>query len=150
MPANPDSKDLLSVLNDEKVEYRVVGAHAVPHYAEPRYTKDLDIWVNPTHENSRRVYAALKRFSAPLIDISPDSFADPNLVYQMGIPPNRIDIIMGIKAVDFASAWSQREESTYDGIPFALPSKADLIKNKKAVGRPQDLLDAARLEASEM
>lgn len=149
MPANPDFKELLSVLNDEKVEYLVVGAHAVAYYAEPRYTKDLDIWVNPTIENARRVYAALKRFSAPLIDVTPDSFTDPSLVYQMGIPPNRIDIIMGIKAVDFASAWNQREASTYDGIAFALPSKADLIKNKKAVGRPQDLLDVARLEASE-
>jgi hypothetical protein len=149
MPANPDFKELLSVLNDEKVEYLVVGAHAVAYYAEPRYTKDLDIWVNPTPENSRRVYAALKRFSAPLIDITADSFADPALVYQMGIPPNRIDIVMGIEAVEFAPAWSRRETSTYDGIPFALPSKADLIRNKRAVGRPQDLLDVARLETSE-
>jgi len=149
MPANSDFKELLKLLDDEKVEYLIVGAHAVIFYTEPRYTKDIDIWVNPTPENSVRVWNALKEFGAPLADISAPSFADPNLVYQMGVAPNRIDITMGIDGVDFESAWAAKVESTYDDVPIYILSKEDLIRNKKAMGRPQDLLDLDRLQGGQ-
>ena len=147
MSANQDYKELFSILNAEKVEYLIAGAHAVIFYTEPRYTKDLHIWVNPTKKNAERVYAALKKFGAPLIDINAENFAEPDLIYQIGIAPNRIDIIMGLVGLDFASAWNHRVESTYDGIPIYILSKEDLILTKRATGRPQDLLDVDKLKS---
>jgi hypothetical protein len=145
MPANPDFRDLFSTFNEERVEYLVVGAHAVIFYAEPRYTKDLDIWVNPSAENARRVYSALQRFGAPLTDITVGDFMKPDLIYQVGIAPNRIDILMGIAGVTFDEAWKDRAESTYDAVPIHILGKNSLIKAKKASGRPQDLLDLDQL-----
>jgi len=146
MPANPDFKDLFKSLNAESVEYLVVGAHAVMFYAEPRFTKDLDIWVNPSPENAARVFRALSRFGAPLQGVKTRDFTDPKLIYQIGIAPNRIDIIMDIGPVEFADAWKNRVESTYGGVPIAIIGKRQLIKAKRAIGRPQDLLDTQRLE----
>ena len=145
MPANQDFKELLSIFNEENVEYLVVGAHAVMYYTEPRYTKDVDVWVRPSADNAQRVYRALKRFGAPLANISADDFSDPDLVYQLGVAPNRIDIMMGIAGVDFDAAWPDRVESTYDGVPMHIISKRHLIQAKKACGRKQDELDLERL-----
>lgn len=146
MPANPDFKDLFSIFNEENVEYLVVGAHAVIYYSVPRYTKDLDVWVNPSRENAERVYRALARFGAPLQNISIKDFQEKDLVYQLGIEPNRIDVIMGIAGIEFASAWKKKRESTYDGVPIHILGKESLIKAKKAAGRPQDLLDLDKLK----
>lgn len=104
MSANPDFKDLFSVFNAENVEYLVVGAHAVIFYAEPRYTKDLDVWVNPSPANAARVWRALGRFGAPLTDISKHDFLSPETVYPIGIEPNRIDVLMGLGDIDFRQA----------------------------------------------
>lgn len=145
MAANPDFKDLFSIFNEEKVEYLVAGAHAVIYFSEPRYTKDLDIWVNPTAKNAKRVFAALARFGAPLLEISADDFCDKEMIYQIGIEPNRIDILMGIAGVEFSPAWTDRVESTYDGIPIHIMGKENLRKAKKASARPQDLLDLEKL-----
>jgi hypothetical protein len=149
MPVNPDFRDLFSILNEEKVEYLVAGAHAVIYHTEPRYTKDLDIWVNPTPENAQRVYKALARFGAPLRDISAADFCDPDLVYQIGVAPNRIDILMGVSGVGFSSAWADRVASTYGGIPILIMGKSSLLAAKKAAGRPQDLLDVEKLQQSD-
>ncbi len=147
MPANPDFRDLFSILNEEGVEYLVAGAHAVIFHAEPRYTKDLDVWIRPSETNAARVYQALQRFGAPLSDIRPEDFTKPDLVYQVGVAPNRIDILMGVAGVDFASAWADRVESSYGGVPIHIMGKQSLIRTKKATGRPQDLLDVDRLES---
>ena len=146
MPTNPDFKDLFATFNEESVEYLVVGAHAVAFYAEPRYTKDLDVWVKPSAENAGRVFEALKRFGAPLSDVTVADFTDPSLVFQMGVAPNRIDIMMGIAGLDFDSAWPNKRASTYGGIPIHVIGKDDLIGAKKASARPQDLLDLERLK----
>ena len=146
MSANPDFRDLFKSLNAESVEYLVVGAHAVMFYAEPRFTKDLDIWVNPSPENATRVFRALSGFGAPLRGVKSRDFTDPKLIYQIGIAPNRIDIIMDIGPVEFTAAWKNRTESTYGGVPIAIIGKHQLIKAKRAIGRPQDLLDTRRLE----
>ncbi len=147
MPPNRDFKEMFSVLNDEEVEYIVVGAHALIYYAEPRFTRDLDIWVNPSPENAPRVYNALGRFGAPLADVNPEDFTNKELVLQLGVPPNRIDILMGITGVEFPEAWNNRVRTTYAGIPISILGKCQIIKNKKATGRPQDLIDVERLEA---
>lgn len=148
MPTTPPFYDLLRCLNAEKAEYLVVGAHAVIYYAEPRYTKDHDVWVNPSAENAARVHRALRRFGAPLAGIAEHDFADPELVFQMGVPPNRIDILMGVDGLDFTAAWPNRVSARYLDEPMWLIGRDDLIRNKLASGRPQDLLDVARLRES--
>jgi hypothetical protein len=145
MPANPDFRDRFSMFNAERVEYLVVGAHAVIYFTEPRYTKDLDVWVNPSAENAERVHRALARFGAPLAGIAPGDFADPGLVYQIGVPPNRIDVVMGVAGLKFRNAWAGRVRSTYDGIPVSIVGKESLMRAKRAAGRRQDLLDLEKL-----
>ncbi len=147
MATNPDFSDLFRTFSAAGVEYLVVGAHAVIQYAEPRFTKDLDVWVNPSPQNAERVYRALADFGAPLIDVTQESFTDPELIYQIGVAPNRIDILMGIAGVEFDEAWENRFESTYGGVPIPVIGKAELIRAKRASGRPQDLLDVERLES---
>jgi hypothetical protein len=142
-----DQKDLLAVFNAHGVRYLVVGAHAVGVHAEPRGTKDLDVFIQPSPANSEAVFAALAEFGAPLAGMSPADFNDePGSVFQMGVPPNRVDILQKIEAVDFDQAWANRV-NTYiaDGIPTQIISRDDLIKNKIAVGRPQDLLDVQKI-----
>lgn len=146
MPANSDFRDLFRLFNEEGVEYLVVGAHAVMFYAEPRYTKDLDVWVNPTPDNAERVYRALAAFGAPLQGVAPADLCQSHLVYQIGVAPNRIDVLMGIGGVDFPTAWAGRVHSTYDDVPISIIGRRELIASKRAVGRGQDLLDLERLE----
>ncbi len=146
MPANQDYKDLFKLLLDEKVSYLIVGAHAVVFYTEPRYTKDMDILVQPSEENAKRVYKVLMQFGAPLKNITVKDFIDPDMIYQIGIEPNRIDILMSIKGVCFDDAWENRIQSSYDGIPISIISKSDLINAKTASGRPQDLIDLDNLK----
>jgi len=146
MPANPDFKDLFRIFSEEQVDFLVVGAHAVAFHAEPRYTKDLDVLVRPSPENAERVWRALARFGAPLKDVTLADLTKPDMVYQIGVEPNRIDILMGIGGVDFDEAWEGRESSTYDGVPISVIGKPALIKAKKATDRPQDRLDVDRLE----
>lgn len=145
MLENSDFKELLRLFNQGSVEYLVVGAHAVIYYAEPPYTKDLDLWVNPSAHNAPRVWNALKLFGAPLTGITETDFTRGDLVYQMGIPPNRIDIVMGIDGLTFGEAWPNRVTSSYAGEAVLLLGKQDLIRTKRASGRPQDLLDLQRL-----
>ncbi len=146
MAVNRDYKDLFRIFCTEKVEYLVVGAHAVVYYTEPRYTKDLDVWVSPSRENAERVWRALAEFGAPLMGVTLDDFGNQETIYQLGIEPNRIDILMGIGGVEFEDAWQDKEDSTYDGIPIFIIGKASLIAAKKAAGRPQDLIDIEWLE----
>lgn len=143
---NPDFRDLLSALSDEGAEFLIVGAHAVMFYTEPRYTKDLDIWTRPSDDNALRVYRALAKFGAPLTDLVPSDLATPGTIFQIGIAPNRIDVITSIEAIDFDIAWGNRMQTTYDGVGVSLLGIAELLENKRAVGRPQDMLDVAKLE----
>lgn len=137
---SPDFKEILSIFNDRAVRYLVVGAHAVMKYSEPRYTKDLDIWVEASTENAARVYGALAEFGAPLDDLTENDFACDGF-FQMGQPPVRIDIMMSIAGVNFEDAWPNRVEGDFDGIPAVFIGRDDLIAAKSASARPQDILD---------
>jgi hypothetical protein len=148
MATNPDFKDLFAALFDAQADFIVVGAHAVMVYTEPRYTKDLDVWVRPTPENAARVFRALEAFGAPLADLRVEDLATEGVVFQIGVAPNRIDILTAIDGVAFEEAWTRRGRSNYAGIPISLLSQDHLIRNKRAAGRPQDLLDLAKLEAA--
>ena len=148
MASNPDFKDLFSALSAADARFIVVGAHAVMCYTAPRYTKDLDVWVEPTGENAGRVYGALVVFGAPMADLTTADLAVPGTIFQMGVEPNRVDVITSIEGVDFVGAWNRRIHSTYDGIPIAILSIADLLTNKRLVNRDQDRIDVAKLEAA--
>ncbi|MBI3990819.1 MAG: hypothetical protein HY350_01595 [Candidatus Omnitrophica bacterium] len=141
MPTSSDYKDLLKLLNRHKVQYLVVGAYAVIYYAEPRYTKDLDIWINPSIENAHKVCKALKEFGAPLKGIQPEDFINKSLVYQIGVAPVRVDIIMGIPGLEFTAAWKQRNISSFEGVKVNIIGKNELIRSKKSSGRKQDEVD---------
>lgn len=145
MEISSDYKDLFKILNKHKIKYLVVGAYAVIYYAEPRFTKDLDICIRVDAENANKLYAALKEFGAPLKGLSAQDFIKKNLVYQIGVAPIRIDIIMGLAAVDFDSAWKNRTRSRYAGIPINIIGIKELIKTKRKAGRLQDVLDLKKL-----
>lgn len=103
-----DQKDLLRAFNDNGVEYLVVGGHAVSHHAEPRTTKDLDLLIRNSEPNSRAVYRALAEFGAPLGEISPQNFREPDAIFQVGVEPSRIDIFQSISGVNTEEAWERR------------------------------------------
>lgn len=146
MALNPDFRDLFFEFNAAEARYLVVGAQAVIFHTVPRYTKDLDVWIDPAPENARRAYAGLARFGAPLEGVSPEDLALPGTVLQIGVEPNRIDVLNRIGDLEFESAWSRGVPSTYAGVPIAILGLDDLIAVKRAAGRPQDLLDATWLE----
>lgn len=114
-------------------------------YTEPRFTKDLDLWITTDGSNPVAVYKALAEFGAPLVGLSQADFAEKGYFYQMGVPPVRVDILMGIPGVHFEEAWKRRVEVNFDGLLVLFISRQDLITAKMASGRPQDLFDAALL-----
>ncbi len=140
-----DFRELLSLFNTEGVRYLIVGGFALAHYGRPRYTKDLDLWVDRSDENARRVYQALARFGAPLHNLSHRDFTEPDVVFQVGIEPLRVDVLTDISGVQFAEAWDRRESSKYGDVPVYLIGKSDYITNKRASGRSQDLRDVEAL-----
>jgi hypothetical protein len=143
---SPDFRDLLAAFNDRGVEFIIVGAHALAAHGLVRATKDLDVWVRPGPENARRVLAALADFRAPLHDLTADDLARPGLVFQIGVEPLRIGVITAIDAVDFAGAWPRRVPARFADQEAAVLSREDLLVNKRATGRDQDLLDVKWLE----
>ena len=146
---NQDFKELLQAFNDEQVKYLVIGGYAVIKYTEPRYTKDLDLWVSIGEDNSERVYRALKKFGAPLTELSAQDFSAAGFFYTMGIAPQRIDVLFSVDKLDFAQCWERRVESQIDGIHVNFISAEDLIINKEAVRRFQDLADAEKLRIAQ-
>ena len=143
--ANSDFKELLNLFEDYEVRYLVVGGYAVMYYCEPRYTKDLDIWVDASPDNAHKVYNALARFGAPLKGITPEDFSTQDLVYQMGIPPVRVDVIISLDGVTFQDAWQSRQRGEFEGLAVWFIGRDDLIKNKAASGRHIDLHDVEQL-----
>jgi hypothetical protein len=138
---------MLSALSDERADFLLVGAYAVAAHGVPRATADLDIWVRPSDANAERVERALARFGAPGSAIRRADLLSPDVVIQIGVEPRRIDLLTSIDAVDFEDAWAHRVDVEVDGLRIPVIGRRHLILNKKAVGRPQDLADVARLEA---
>jgi hypothetical protein len=131
------------------VEFLLVGAHALAVYGRPRATGDLDLWVRPTRENAPRVMQALKAFGAPSFDLTVEDLSTPENVFQIGVAPCRIDLLTTISGVDFETAWNHRTTLEIDGLSIPCIGRADLVANKRAVGRPRDLADVAELEADD-
>ena len=145
MEFNPDFRDLFFELNAGRVEYLVVGGYAVIYHSEPRYTKDIDILISPAPRNARRALDALIRFGAPTNNLTPRDLSDPDLVIQLGVAPNRIDILMKIKGVSFEAAWKNRVAVHYADQRVWMMDLQSLRRAKRAAGRPQDLLDLEAL-----
>ena len=143
---NEDYKEMLQGLLDQKVEFIVVGAYALAAHGFPRATGDIDIWVKPDENNSKKVYKALARFGAPINEIREDEFSQPGLIFQIGVVPRRIDIITKIDAVEFEEADSDKIFVDIDDLKVPVLSVDKLIKNKMATGREKDLLDAKLLK----
>ena len=143
---NPDFKDMLSALSEAEAEYLVVGAYALAAHGFPRATGDLDLWVRPTKENAQRVWNALVAFGAPMSKLNADDFTMPNIVYQIGVAPRRIDLLTSISGVEFDRAWANRTSVQMNDLIVPVLGRQDLLANKRATGRPKDLADAELLD----
>ena len=145
---NDDWLDLLRALVSTGARFLVVGAHAMAVHGVPRGTQDLDVWIEPSAENAPRVWEALASFGAPLssLGITREDFTQPGAVIQIGVPPNRIDVLTTISGVpDFAAAWRERRVHEVRGHPVPFLGRATLVTNKRASGRRKDLADLEAL-----
>ena len=142
-----DFRDLLVLLVDTGVEFVIVGAYALAFHGAPRASGDIDLFVRASPDNAERVFAALARFGAPLetAGVTAADFAQPGMVYQIGLPPRRIDVLTEISGVTFDRAWESRAVADVDGRTVGFIGRAALLENKQAAGRPQDIADVARL-----
>ena len=143
---NRDFVEMLSALSAAGVEYLVIGAHAMAAHGVPRATGDLDIWIQPSTVNAARVHSALERFGAPLHDLTLEDLTSPDLVFQIGLPPARIDILTSISGVSFDEAWPRRLTARVGDLEVPILGRDDFLRNKRAVGRPKDLADIALME----
>ena len=145
---NSDLIELLHFLNACKVRYLIIGGHAVIHYSEPRYTKDLDIWIEASVLNAKRLIRCLTEFGAPVDNLSVDDFAKAGTLFVFGLPPNRVDILNQVKGGSFAAAYKRKslvQLAPKLKVPFV--GLNELIKLKRSAGRPQDLIDLGKLAA---
>src|SRR5271155_2333841 len=145
---NKDYKEMLQCLLEEKVSFLLVGAYALAVHGFPRATKDIDFFVWATPENATNLLRALARFGAPLQDISESDFSTAGTVFQIGNGPRRIDIITKISGVEFERAYANRKNIFLEGLEIPVISVPDLIANKRATGRTQDLADVEKLESA--
>jgi hypothetical protein len=145
---NEDFLDLLRLLLDAGARFLVVGAHAMAVHGVPRATGDLDIWVDPDPANADRAWRALLGFGAPVreMGIVREDLETPGVVVQIGQPPRRIDLLTGVSGLSFAEAWPNRVEHATGGLVVPFLGRADLLRNKRASGRPKDLADLDVLE----
>jgi len=142
----PDFLDMFRALNAEGAKYLLVGAYAVGLHGVPRATGDIDFWVEPSADNAQRVWRALHRFGAPLYDLTIADLPEPQLDYQIGVEPLRIDVITSVDGLAFDDAWRERETRDYEDVAVPLISLQHLKINKRATGRAKDLGDADELE----
>ncbi len=146
---NPDFRDMLSAFCDQQVEFMVVGAYALAAHGLPRATGDIDLWIRCSEDNAPRVWRAIADFGAPLSGLTLDDLKTPGTVFQIGLPPRRIDILTAIDGVGFEDAWPERFEVELEGLKIPIIGRDHLLQNKKAAGRPKDKADVAWLESGE-
>jgi hypothetical protein len=143
-----DFEELLECFQRHEVRFVIVGAYALAHHAKPRYTKDLDIFVEATGVNGARIVKALEEFGFGGLGISESDFSAPGRILQLGVPPNRVDIMTTIDGVSFGEVWEGRVHGAYGAASVAYIGYDDLIRNKSAAARPQDLADLQTLRRS--
>lgn len=143
---NKDFEDFFRLLNKYKVKYLVIGGYAVIYYTEIMMTKDLDIWIEPTEENARKVVNVIKEFLSPNLELKERDFISKEKILQIGIEPNRIDLISHIEGVDFKESYKKRRKTKYGKETIYIIDLDDLIKNKEILKRPQDILHLEKLK----
>jgi predicted nucleotidyltransferase len=146
MSLNADLREFIELLNSRGVEYVIVGAHSLAFHGRPRYTGDLDILVRPSPQNAAKLIALLRDFGFGKTDFAESDFTAPEQLIQLGRAPNRIDLLTSISGVSVDEALSSRIATSLEGLPVFLLGKEALIRNKRAVGRPQDIADIQSLE----
>ena len=145
MVATKDFEELFAVFLRRGVRFVIVGAHALAHHARPRYTKDLDILLEPSEANAEKVVASLEEFGFGGLGIVAADFEEPGRILQLGVPPNRIDLMTRIDGVSFDEVWESRADGAYGRVTVAFIGYEALMRNKAASGRPQDLVDLETL-----
>ncbi len=145
MELNEDFKEFIKLLNANKVKYLVVGGYAVGYHGNPRYTKDIDLWFLMNHENSKNIIESIKQFGFESLGLSVEDFLNSENIIQLGYPPNRIDLLTDLSGVDFETSYKNKEIVDFEDVKINFISLDDLIKNKIATGRLQDLADAEKL-----
>jgi hypothetical protein len=145
MKLSKDLREFVELLNSRKIKYLLVGGHAVAFHGFPRFTGDVDFFVDPSPENAALVASAVSDFGFSELGLTEADFRGPETIVQLGRAPNRIDILTSVTAVSFAEAWETRVETELDGLPVWVISKDLLVRNKLATARPQDLADVERL-----
>jgi hypothetical protein len=146
MKINSDFKDLLRSLNVAGIRYLIVGGYAVMVHTEPRYTKDLDIWIDRDEQNARALLGALAEFGAPIGEVKPADLTEPEVFFQIGIEPVRIDILTSVAGLVFEAAWNRRIEVDFGGETAPVLCRQDILAAKMAAGRPMDVEDARNLQ----
>lgn len=146
LPVGKDVRDLLELLERHGVRYLIVGGYAVAVHGVPRYTKDLDIWVECSPENARRLMDVITAFGFASLGLTAADFETPDLVIQLGYEPNRVDLLTGLTGVTFEEAYPKRVTATFAGLTLPIIDRRSLAANKRAFGRAQDLVDAEELE----
>jgi len=145
MPLSKDLREFLALLNSNEVEYLVVGAFAVAYHGFPRFTADLDLLVRPSEANARRILAALDEFGFGSLRIEIVDLVSPGKVVQLGVKPNRIDILTSISGIEYDGAWNTRVQGNLEGIATQFIGRDSLIRNKESTGRAKDAGDAEEL-----
>ena len=143
---NEDYKEILQLLADENVKFILVGAYALAAYGYPRATMDIDLWIMPSLDNAEAVLRALKRFGAPLEELTIADLQKEDTVFQIGVAPRRIDLITGVSGLQFEKAFAHSLEIDIEGIKIHILSVDDLIQNKNTTGRIKDLADVEVLK----
>jgi hypothetical protein len=138
---NPDFVDLLRAFVAADVRFLIVGAYALAHHGRPRATGDLDVWIDATPQNAPHVMRALAAFGAPLGDVEERDFAGPGVVFQIGVPPGRIDVITELSGITFDEAWPSREAGPFGPLTIEFIGREAFVRNKRATGRAKDLGD---------
>ena len=146
MDLQKDLKEFIELLNSNGVDYVIVGAHALAYHGRPRLTKDIDIFINASAENADRMQSVLRQFGFHLSGISREDFLAENRVIQLGVAPNRIDILTSLSGCTFEEVWTGRVPAELGGVPVNFIGREQFLKNKRAAGRRQDLADVEALE----
>ncbi len=146
MKISPDFREFVACANAHDVRFLIVGGYAVAFHGHPRYTKDLDVWVESTAENAQRLLKALEEFGFGALDLQVEDFLEPDQVIQLGYPPLRIDLLTSVSGVSFDECYPNRQAVEADGVELPFIGLADLKANKRASGRHQDLADLENLE----
>ena len=140
-----DFLDLLRAFIDHSVRFMIVGAYALGVHGRPRATGDLDVWVDPTPANAESIIRALEQFGAPIGQITAADFSRPGIVFQMGLPPLRIDVLTELSGLTFSEAWSSRIQAAFGPLTVDVIGREAFVKNKRATGRARDLGDIEAL-----